>query len=122
MSDDQNLTPSAKIIKKSNEIKTCKDSLGRVIAYKSLKPSDQLEMVSIIGTDRALNMIAISMCSASYRASAIDGIPLFSPETYQDLKDNMDTLGDEGLSALYDAFREPKAGDPKIDEKKKIKE
>lgn len=117
MSDDQNLTPSAKIIKKSNEIKTTKDSLGRVIAYKSLKPSDQLEMVSLIGVDKAINPIAISMCSAAYRATSIDGIPLFSPENYQDLLNTMDQLDDEGLSALYAAFRGP-VTDPIKDEKK----
>lgn len=104
---DSDLTPSARIIKKSNEIKTTKDSLGRVITYKTLKPSDQLEMVGLIGVDKAVNPITISMCSAAYRATSIDGIPLFPPESYKELIDTMDQLDDEGLSALYAAFRGP---------------
>ncbi len=110
---DEQLTPSAKIIKKSNEIKTVKDSVGRVIAYKTLKPSDQLEMVSLIGTEKAINPITISMCSAAYRAISIDGIPMFPPESYKDLLENMDLLGDEGLASLYEAFRGPKVEDKK---------
>ena len=118
---------------KYNRVERVADSLGRVIGVRRLKPSQQLKVEELAGnltgtvtmTDdrtgatvevprRFPLMIAASVCE-------IDDAPIPFPKNRGELDAVLDSLDDEGMTAVVEAFgklneSEPEKADPEKSE------
>lgn len=109
-------TPSARIIAKANEIKETKDEDGHIIHYRDLKPSDQIELYSMLGTEKGGNFYVYNALSSVYRIVDIDGIAMPPMTSYALLKAALDHAGVKVIQAMY------KADTPEDDEEEKTED
>lgn len=93
-------TPSQQIVNAASQTTDLKDSTGRVITIKMLKPLDRLRMFEVIGAENSKNEQYVGYASLAFLVAAIDGEPVAKPSTKIQLEALMQRLDDPGLEAI----------------------
>lgn len=95
------LSPSEEIVSRYNRIERQADDLGRMIGVKRLRPSLEVKIRTMAGTDDVdvLNML---MLGAS--VVEIDGNPVTFPKNRAELDATIDGLDSEGINAAMKAL------------------
>lgn len=98
--DNVAATPSEAVVKAANKIHVVTDSRGRKISVKRPGVLGQYHLVKMLGPELAKNTVYLNMAMPVLWVEAIDGEPLFRPNSELELEAALQRLDDEGLEAV----------------------
>ncbi|MDR3532817.1 MAG: hypothetical protein P4L90_19965 [Rhodopila sp.] len=108
------MTPSQSIVQEAAKSYTAIDAKGRRLSLRRLTALDTLRLFKAAGPVLAQNEPWLSMAGLAFSVLEIDGVPVPSPATEPQIESLIDRLGDEGLAAIADTFKdEHDTPDPK---------
>lgn len=96
-------TPTQEVVKASNETATCKDSRGRTIKFRRLKPSIKQRLFKIAGPENSKNEAWMAGASTAVVIVDIDGEPQ-TVNNEREIEVLLDVLDDEGFVAVNLAY------------------
>lgn len=110
------MTPSQSIVREAVKTLTAIDRKGRRLMLRRLTALDTLRLFKAAGPVLAQNEPWLSMAGLAFSVLEIDGVPVPSPVTEQQIEGLIDRLGDEGLAAVADTVKDqPESPDPRSD-------
>jgi hypothetical protein len=113
-------TPTQKMVRESNPIRTVVDSMGRTIRYKNLSILERARLARVLSED-ARNPIYFNMLATAACIIDIDGDPGPPKTTVNFLEGRLGWLGDDGWDAMIKDDRERVEAEDKQDDRDAIK-
>ena len=107
-------TPTAKMVRESNPVRTVVDELGRTIHYKNLTILERARLARVLA-EHSSNAIYFGMLATAAAVIDIDGEPGPPKTKTSFLEARLEWLKDEGWAALIKDDRE-RADDEESDE------
>ena len=80
------------------------DSLGRLIKFRRIKPAARMDMLGMLGPERAAVKEVLGYATLGYCVTEIDGERRPPAMAYEHLQATVDLLDDEGLEAVGTAY------------------
>ncbi len=96
------MTPSDEILSRYARVERATDALGRVIGVKKLRPIDQAKAIDFAGTGPDSFMASLYL--AAMAVCEIDGDPIPSAKSSEELATIVNILDEEGLSAIREGL------------------
>jgi hypothetical protein len=85
---------------------TCQDKRGRTFTIRPLEALDRMRMFKILGPDLSVNQMGLAYATLSWCVTAIDNVPEGAPATYKELEAKIALIGDDGLEAIANAYKD----------------
>ena len=101
-----NETPTEQVIAKANEETVVTDATGRVIKLKKPGVLAQYRLVEVVGAEAAKNEVYMGMILPLIFVSEIDGKPLQSPRSKNEVDALIQRLDEDGISAVLKGVQE----------------
>src|ERR1700733_5701165 len=106
------MTPTNSILARATEQRTVDDRLGRRLVVRRLTALDTLLLFKAAGAVPAQNQPWLSVASLAFSITAVDGVPVPIPTSEAQIEAIVARLGDEGLTAVADAFEPADGSNP----------
>jgi hypothetical protein len=106
------MTPTEALLARATEQRTVDDSLGRRLIVRRLTALDTLRLFKAAGPALAQNHPWIGVATLAISVSDIDGIPVPTPVTEAQIEAIVARLGEEGLTAVAEAFEPDDTSNP----------
>ena len=98
------MTPTATVLAAANERVSISDRNGRSIVARKLNALDKLRLLKAAGPQLSENQTWLGVAMLAASVVEIDGIPVPTPVTEQQIEALVGHLDDPGLDAIADAL------------------
>lgn len=99
-------SPTAEIVASAAERPSVKDKRGRTITLRRLGPVQRTRLLKVIGPDNSRNLPLVGYYTMAASVAAIDGDEQPLPIKEIHLEAMLERLGDEGLEAVAEGWKQ----------------